>query len=162
MKNTIQESEKTLNVLLYESQKIKSNSSCSDVSTNDLMMSTSVPIKIGAECIQHGKDSIRSTKRIRYTFGLRNADNKLSSEQSSKRNEQDDRNYNDKSMKPLYLNSLLTSENGFSNINDNRNESVPAPCPNNEHELNAAQIQFTQSKSQHKRLVKQTTIDYYV
>lgn len=161
MTSIIQESKNTLNVSLNGSQKTKSNSTSSDVSTNGLLMSTSVPIKIGTECIQHCKDSIKSTKRIRYTFGLRKS-NKLSSEQSIKRNEQVDSNYKDKSMESLYLNSSLTTEYGFSNVEENRTESLPVTCHNNDHDMNRAQIQFDQSKSQNKRLVKQTTIDYYV
>lgn len=82
MKNTIQESKNTLNESLNGLEKTKSNPTSSDVSTNDLMMSTSVPIKIGAESMQHGKDRIRNTFRMRKST---NPGNKLSSEQSPKK-----------------------------------------------------------------------------
>lgn len=163
MINTVQESKNTSNISLNGSQKTKSNSTSSDVSTIDLMMSTSVPIKIGAEYIQHDENSIKSTKRIRYTFGLRKAtapENRLSSEHSPKRNEQVDSNSNDESMESLYLNPSITV-NGFSNIKKNGTASLPATFLNSDHELNRSQIQFTQSKSQKKRLVKKT-IDFYV
>lgn len=118
-----------MNLSLNGSQKTKSNSRSNDVSKNDLMMSTSVPIEI------------KSTKRIRYTFGSRkatNLENRLSSEQSPKENEQIGSNYNDKSMnKSLYLSSL-TTENGFSNVKRTG--------------LNRDQIEFTQSKSQKKTI----------
>lgn len=149
MTSIIQESKNTLNVSLNGSQKTKSNSTSSvvcHVSTNDLLMSTSVPIKIDTECIQHCEDPIKSTKRIRYTFGLRKS-NKLSSEQSIKRNEQVDSNYNDKSMESLYLNSSLTTEYDFSNVKETRTESLPFTCHNNDHDMNRAQIQCNHSKS---------------
>lgn len=106
-----------------------------------LLLSTSVPIKIGNDN-NSKKESRKCNNRIRYTFGLR-------------------------AVKATAATETQPISNHKNNINDDDdddnsvNDEAQKPQPEQEHEQPKSKLVDNLSKNNSK-LVKQTTIDYYV
>lgn len=128
-----------------------------ELTVNDLLLSTSVPIKIGGEHLTHSKDAHKN--RIRFGLSALKT-TAIKTNQTPKRNKID-RNYNNKSMESLHLNGS-TESNNLKN-KQYSTESLPANCYD-EH-LEFKQDGTKQNETDDKtngKFCKQTTIDYYV
>lgn len=153
-----------------------------NLSINDLLLSTSVPIKIGGDAISHTKDSQKSSNRIRYTFGLSALKTSTSSNKPTKFNSEQmqmhtqtpnrankiDRNSNNKSMESLHLSGSIAIESNNLKNKQYSTESLPANYYDENHrsttETNIhAQPQYPlvlpQSQAQHQPTSKAQYIE---
>lgn len=182
--NSSNETNRIVNTNYTAVTNTKSNTNIGANSLNSLLLSTSVPIKIGSEKELIGRDSHKNN-RIRYTFGLNTIKKSIICDQP-KHAKFNGSNSNNKSMESICLDEAnITDKMTFKNRTNI--EPMPTKChadkeskmmhlvhiePSHAIEtknpsgiLPEQQSETTFCGSSNKsdsKFVKQTTIDYYV
>lgn len=164
----------TLHAPMCASSSNAASASDTNHSINSLMLSTSVPIKIGTKIDNIDRDANHKSNRIRYTFGL-NTRKKSTSNASDASKRTPTKLNNHKSMESIA--SMATdARKSPSNLNHTSSESLALQCMSSSNATTIDTNEFVDANQfkanrnvfvstindRGSKLVKQTTIDYYV